>query len=54
MTRRNESGDKLRREVRRLAVSLVFIVLTLGLWQSGIVDDYLRGMFVDAMYTALP
>ncbi len=48
MTRRSSFGDKLARELRRLVVTLVFVVAALWLGFF-VLPDVLTALFLDAM-----
>ena len=44
----------MSRELRKLAVSLAFIVVVLLLWRSGVVEDYITRGFTDALNPTQP
>jgi hypothetical protein len=44
----------MSRELRKLAVSLAFIVVVLLVWLSGVIESYLIQAFTDAMNSSQP
>lgn len=54
MPGRSRTGARASRELRRLAVSLAFIVVVLVLWRSGVVEDYLTRVLTDAITPSQP
>lgn len=39
----------MSRELRKVAVSLAFIVIVLLLWRSGVIEDYITQAFNEAL-----